>query len=171
MDLDRVDIPLDHVHRPVDAKLREEERNLPSLGGEDLFLRGQIPELALERTESLLPGRVDELLLGLAFLALVGGVAEAPLLDGSVELGRERRMLEERVLEARRQVNLGGLDGREMVEEIIGQSRRAVLDGAGEPVLSGDLPEAPKDLEVELDLRHARRLAMARHHATFRSGR
>ena len=69
-----MDVALDHLHRAVHAELGEEERDLPALGGEDLLLRRQVPQLALERADRLLAGRVDELLVGLAVLALVGGV-------------------------------------------------------------------------------------------------
>ena len=101
-------------------------------------------------------------------LALVGGVGEAPGLDLAVQLVRERRVLVERVLEAGREVDLGGLDGREAVEQLVGQRRRAVLDGARQPVLAGDHAELAQDLEVELDLGDA--AAGQRHAAVARPG-
>src|SRR5688572_17599685 len=104
-----MDEALDHLHRAVHAELREKEGNLPALGREDLLLRRQVPELALERADRLLPRRVDELFVGLAILALFGGVAETPGLHCAMKLGRERRVLEERVLEACREVDLGRL--------------------------------------------------------------
>ena len=69
-----------------------------------------------------------------------------------MQLLRERGVLVERVLEAGREVDLGGLDGREAVEQLVGQRRRAVLDRAGQAVLAGDLAERAEHLEVELDL-------------------
>ena len=80
-------------------------------------------------------------------------------------------MLVERVLEAGREVDLGRLDRREVVEQLVGQRGRAVLDGAGEPVRAGDLAELAEDLEVELDLGDAAVRAAARRRATCRSGR
>ena len=126
---------------------------------------GEVPELALERTDRLLARRVHELLVGLAGLALVGCVAEAPRLDLAVERRGEGRMLVERVLEARREADLGRLDRREAVEQLVGKGRRAVLDRAGQAVLAGDDPELAQDLEVELDLRHA---AVGKWHAAVR---
>ena len=155
MQLDRLDVALDHVARVVHPQLGEEVRDLATLAGQDLVLGRELPELALERPDRLLAGRVHELLVGLAGLALVGGVAVAPALDLAVELGREGRVLVERVLEAGREVDLRGLDGREAVEQLVGQGRRAVLDGAGQAVLAGDDAELAQDLEVELDLGHA----------------
>ena len=113
----------------------------------------------------LLARRVDELLVGLAGLALVGAVREAPRLDLAVERLGEGRVLVERVLEPGREVDLGGLDRREAVEQLVGQRRRAVLDGAGQPVLAGDDAELAQDLEVELDLGHA---AVGQRHAAVR---
>ena len=69
-----------------------------------------------------------------------------------MELGREGRVLEEQVLEAGREVDLGRLDRREVVEQLVGQGARPVLDAAGQAVAPGDLAEPPDDLEVELDL-------------------
>ena len=40
------------------------------------------------------------------------------------------------VLEPGREVDLGRLDGRETVEQLVGQGRGAVLDGAGQAVLA-----------------------------------
>ena len=138
-----MDVRLDHLARAVDAELGEQERDLASLRGEDLVLGREVPELALERADRLLARRVDELLVGLAVLALVGGVRVAPGLDLAMELLRERRMLVERVLEAGGEVDLGRLDRREAVEQLVGQGRCAVLDGAGQAVLAArDLARA-----------------------------
>ena len=123
---------------------------------------GQLPELALERADRLLAGRVDELLVGLARLALVGGVGEAPGLDLAMERLGERRVLVERVLEAGREVDLGGLDRREVMEQLVRQRRRTVLDRTGQTVLAGHDAELAKDLEVELDLGDA---AVGQRHA------
>jgi len=61
-------------------------------------------------------------------------------------------MLIDRVLEPGREVDLGRLDRREAVEQLVGESRRPVLDRAGKPILAGDLTEFAQDLEIELDL-------------------
>ena len=78
---------------------------------------------------------------------------------------RERGVLVERVLEAGREVDLGRLDRREAVEQLVGQRRGAVLDRARQAVLAGDLAELAEDLEVELDLGHA---AVRQRHAAVR---
>ena len=151
--VDGPDVRPDHLARPVDAELGEQERDLAALGREDLVLGREVPQLALERPDRLLAGRVDELLVGLAVLALVGRVRVAPGLDLAVERLGEGRVLVERVLEPGREVDLGGLDRREAVEQLVGQRRRAVLDGARQPVVTtGHLAELAEDLEVELDL-------------------
>src|SRR4051812_41311053 len=64
-------------------------------------------------------------------------------------------MLVNGVLETRGEVDLGGLDGREAVEQLVGEGRRPMLDRTGEPVFARDDPELPQDLEIELDLRNA----------------
>ena len=74
-------------------------------------------------------------------------------------------MLVERVLEAGREVDLGRLDRREAVEQLVGQGRRAVLDRAGRAERAGDRAELAEDVEVELDLGHA---ATGQRHATVR---
>ena len=92
-------------------------------------------------------------------------------LDRAQQVGGERRVVVEQVLEAGGEVDLGGLDLREAVEQLVGQGRRAVLDGAREAVLAADGREAPQRLEVELDLGHA---AAGQRHAAVarcRSGR
>ena len=74
-------------------------------------------------------------------------------------------MLVQRVLEARREMDLGRLDRREAVEQLVGERRRAVLDGTRQAVLAGDDAELAEDLEVELDLGHA---AVGERHAAVR---
>ena len=49
-------------------------------------------------------------------------------------------------------MDLGRLDRREPVEQLVGERRGAVLDGARQAVLAGDHAELAQDLEVELDL-------------------
>ena len=117
---------------PSTPELVEQEADLLRLGGEDLVLRLEVPQLALERPERLLARRVHELLVGLVRLALVERVGEAPRLDLLVELARERRVLVEQVLEARREVDLRRLDVAEAMEQLVRQRRGAVLDRAGE---------------------------------------
>ncbi len=99
--------------------------------------------------------RVDELLVGLVRLALVDGFGVAPRLDLAVERLGERRMLVQRVLEARREVDLRRLDRREMVEELVGQGRGPVLDGPGQTIRAGDLAKLAQDREVQLHVRDA----------------
>ena len=64
-------------------------------------------------------------------------------------------MVVEQVLEAGREVDLGRLDPREVMEQVVGQRAGAVLDGAGEAVATSQLAELAQHLEVELDLGHA----------------
>jgi hypothetical protein len=134
MAIRRDDVACDVLLRSANLELIEQEAKLLLLVGDDLVLGRQLPQLALERTERLLARLVDELDVVVRGLALVERVAEAPRLDFVQEIGRERRMVVERVLEARGEVDLGRLDPREAVEELVGQGRRAVLDGAGEAV-------------------------------------
>ena len=47
-------------------------------------------------------------------------------------------------------MDLGRLDRRESVEQLVGQGRRTVLDGAREPVRASDLAEPRQDVEVEV---------------------
>ena len=68
----------------------------------------------------------------------------------SMQLRREGRVLVERVLEAGREVDLGRLDRREVVEQLVGQRGRAVLDGAGEAVLARDLAELARTSKSSL---------------------
>src|SRR5512140_2213221 len=49
------------VGRAIHLELIEQEPDLRGLRGEDLVLRGKLPELPLERADRLLAGRVDEL--------------------------------------------------------------------------------------------------------------
>ena len=77
-------------------------------------------------------------------------------------------MLVERVLEAGGEVDLGRLDGREAMEELVGQRRGAVLDGAGQAVLAGDRRQPLERPEVELDLGDA--AARQRHAAVAGAG-
>ena len=58
-----------------------------------------------------------------------------------MQLGREGGVVVERVLEAGGEVDLGRLDLREVVEQLVGQRGRAVLHGAGQAVLAADLAE------------------------------
>ena len=115
-------------------------------------LVGEVPELALERADRLLAAGVDELDVRLAFLALVLAVGEDPLLDRLVELGREGRVLEQGVLEAGGEVDLGAAGGRELVEHVVRQRAGAVLDRTREAVLASDRGELGQDVEVEGDL-------------------
>src|SRR3954470_12657022 len=90
MELDRVDVAIDHRARIVHAELGEQVRDLAPLRSQDLALGLEVPELALERADGLLARRVHELLVGLARLALIGDVREAPRLDLPVERLGER---------------------------------------------------------------------------------
>jgi hypothetical protein len=130
VDLDRVHVLVDHGAAVVDAELGEQVRDLAALGSQDLVLRLELPEPSFERPERLLAGRVHELLVGLARLALIGRVGEAPAFDLAVERLGEGRVLVQRVLEAGRKVDLSRLDRRESMEQLVRQGRRTVLDRA-----------------------------------------
>src|SRR4029079_4322706 len=67
------DVAVDQLARAGDTELVEEVAELRTQVAGDLrgMLVGERPELALERPDRLLPGLVEELLLGLARLALV----------------------------------------------------------------------------------------------------
>ena len=60
-------------------------------------------------------------------------------------------------------MDLGRLDLREAMEELVGQGRRAVLHGAGQAVLARHGRQPLERPEVELDLGHA---AAGQRHAT-----
>src|SRR5260221_2598227 len=83
--LDGMSELVDHRPRVVDSKLAEQVGNLAPLRSEDLVLGLEIPELALERPNRLLAARLDELLVGLAGLPLIGDLPEAPGLDLAME--------------------------------------------------------------------------------------
>src|SRR5215212_71694 len=116
MELDGVDVAVDHLPTAVDPELLEQEVDLASLGLQDLVLRVELPQLPLERTKGLLARRVDELLVGLAILPLVGGVGHAPALDLGAQRRREGGMVIEQVLETGREVDLGRLGFGEAME-------------------------------------------------------
>ena len=59
------------------------------------------------------------------------------------------------ILELGREVDLGRLDLREAMEELIGEGRRTVLDGAGESVLTAHCRQPLERAEVEVDFRYA----------------
>lgn len=71
-----------------------------------------------------------------------------------MERWRKGRVLVERVLEAGGEMDLGRLDSREAVEELVRQGGGSMLDGAGQAVLASQLAEPSEDLEVELHLGH-----------------
>jgi hypothetical protein len=78
---DRLAMALDQLAGARDPQLVEEEAELGAQVVRDLTrgVRGQSPELALERADRLLARPVQELVLGLALLALLGAVVPAPL--------------------------------------------------------------------------------------------
>jgi fructose/tagatose bisphosphate aldolase len=81
-------------------------------------------------------GGVAQVKLEFDVLKRLGEVARKEYgLAGAVQLLREVGMLIKRVLEAGGQVNLGRLDRREAVEQLVRESRGTVLDGAGQAVL------------------------------------
>src|SRR4051794_4441716 len=155
MPLGRLDVFRDVFGGARDLQLVEQERDLLALIGEDLVLRRQLPELALEGPKGLLARLVDELGVVIVGLALVGGVREAPGLDLGMKVLRKRGVFVQRVLEARGQVDLGRLYLREAVEELVGQRRRTVLYGTGESVRARDLAQPLERAEIELDLGNA----------------
>jgi hypothetical protein len=122
------DVLLHHLARPVDAELREQERDLASLAREDLVLGRQVPELALERADGLLPRRVDELLVGLAVLALVGGIPVAPGLDLAMERLGKGGVLAGALEPGRQVLAVPGRPGSDGTARREG--RGAALDGA-----------------------------------------
>src|SRR5215470_8415484 len=105
--------------RALDGELAEQERELVLERLADrLADRGRhSPHLALEETERLLAGLVEELLVGVARLALVGGRGAEPLVDLALEVGGEGGMVVDHVLELGRQVDLAGAEPGEAVEQ------------------------------------------------------
>src|SRR6476661_718907 len=89
--------------------------------------RGHAPQLALVGADRLLAGLVEELLVGVAGLALVGGQGAQALVDLVLELRRERGVIEHHALEIGREVDLARPEQRELVEQLDGQVRGPVL--------------------------------------------
>src|SRR6188508_1283934 len=75
------DVALDHPLGAADGQLLHQEAHLLLLRREDLVLGRQLPQLALEGTEGLLPSLVQEDVFGLAGLALAVAVVDAPGFD------------------------------------------------------------------------------------------
>ncbi len=104
---------------------------------------GHVPQLPLERAERLLARLVEELLVGVGRLALVLRVRVEPLVDLGAQRGRQ--MIEQHVLEVRREMDLRRLALREVVERGLRQRRRAVLHRARESVVvARDLLDSPR---------------------------
>ena len=144
--------------RAADAQLVEEEAELVAQMAGNLVGRrlGQVPQLRLERTNRLLPGLVEELLLGLPVLALIGALLAAPGHHPLVEVGGEAAGVVEEVLEAGRQVDLRRPVGREVVEGLIGKGGGSMLDAAGQAVLvARNRREALHRVEIDVDGGHA----------------
>ena len=152
VELDRLDVPVDQGARVVDPELGEQVRDLAAWvarissfvsSSQSWRLNGPIAFLRVVYTNcsSVWPA----LRSSAAFVKHQASICGSDL--------REGRVVEERVLEPGREVDLGGLDRREAVEQLVGQGRRAVLDRARQPVLAGDDAELPEDLEIELDRR------------------
>ena len=141
MELDRLDVPLDHLARAVDPQLGEQETDLRRWAARISSFVSRSHSWRLNGPSAFLRVVYTNCWSVWSGLALVERVGEAPRLDLAVERLGEGGVLVEQVLEAGREVDLGRLDRREAVEQLVGQGRRAVLDGAGQAVLAGDLAE------------------------------
>ena len=113
MALGRIDEARNVFLGPGNLELIKQEHELLVLIGQDLVLGRQLPQLALVRAECLLARLVQELDVVIVRLAFVERVREAPRLDGGQQVLWKRRVFVERVLETRREVDLGSFDLRE----------------------------------------------------------
>src|SRR5450432_5203 len=146
----------DCVRRTADTELLEEKAEGLVVGGGELRLHilRQIPQIALEGPERLLPTLVVELLVGVALLSFLLRILIEPFVDPPAKLGRH--LLEENVLKVRREVNFRGFDAREVVERALGKGRRAVLHRARHSeVIASNLRERLERVEIELHIRDA----------------
>src|SRR4030095_4438572 len=116
-------------------------------------VRRQAPQLALARAERLLAGLVEELLVGVARLALARLGHAQLLVDLALERRGEGAAVEDHVLELGGEVDLARAGPGEAVKQLRRQRRGAVLNGAAKPVfLARDLRAGLERLEVDLDL-------------------
>src|ERR1035437_309590 len=160
-------------HDPRDVRGRAGRRELREQEFEFLVERpierrggfaAQGPQLFLERPERLLARLVDELLVRVARLPLVGGVRAQPGVHLFAQGGRNEVV--EHVLEARREMDFRRLDAREVVERPVGERRGAVLHGAREVIRTTRfLAQRLERIEVEL---HVRDGTVGEHHTTMR---
>src|SRR5688500_1596240 len=99
MALRSVNEALHRVGCPPDGELRKEKLELLVVGTADLRAHGfrKVPQPALEGSERLLPGLVEELLIGILRLSLLGRGGSQPLVDLILEILRE--VVVEHVLE------------------------------------------------------------------------
>src|ERR1035437_10296742 len=162
----RRDESLDVRGRAPRRELREQEfeflveRAVERRGG----VAAHGPQLLLERPERLLARLVDELFVRVARLPFVGGILPQP----SVHLLAEGRRDEvvQHVLETRREMNLGRLDAREVVECAVRERGCAVLHRSREAIRPARfLAKRLKRVEVEL---HVRDGPVGEHHAAVR---
>ena len=89
----------------------------------------------LKGPNRLLARLVDELLLGVLRLPLLGRVLADPRVHLGLQIRRELRVLVDHVLEIGGEVDLAGADARKRVERLGRQRRGAVLHGAAETVV------------------------------------
>ena len=147
------DVAIDHRPAALDAELVEQEGDLPAPG------RARISSFVSRSHSSRLNGpsaflRVVYTNCWSVWSDLRSSSAFAKHHDSicSWSAFGNARVLVEQVLEARREVDLRGLDVAELVEQLVGQRRRPVLDGPGEAVLAArDLAEPLVDAEVDRD--------------------
>src|SRR5690348_3553490 len=112
----RLHIPRDSRRCSTHGELVEEKSEFLVVGGREGCLHGvrQVPEATLERTERLLSGLVEELLIRIGRLPLVLGILAKPAVDLVPE--RRRHVLEQHVLEVRREVNFRRLALRKIMK-------------------------------------------------------
>src|SRR5262245_12934355 len=108
MNLRRLHVPGDGIGGVPDGQLIEQERELlvVRLRERSLGRRGKVPQLTLERTKRLLARLVEKLLVRVGRLPLVFRVLQQPCVDRRPQL--RRHVVEQHVLEVRREMNLGG---------------------------------------------------------------
>ena len=129
---------LDHGLGALDTQLLREIGDVGGLTGEDGVLRRQLPQRrACGRpapscgscTRTGCPSRPAD--------RSSAAFSMAPRLDVRPQVRRELGVVVQRVLEPGREVDLGGLDLGEVVEQLVGQRRGTVLDRARQAVAIG----------------------------------
>ena len=130
-------------------------------------VRGQRPQLLLERSDRFLPRLIVKLLVGVGRLPFVLRVGIQPRIHIGAQRGRD--VIEHHGLEVRREMDFRRLEPREIAEGGVGQRGRSVLDRTGHAIpITSDLRELLERVEIE---RHLGNGAVGEHDTAVRRPR